>query len=500
MKNFLAGLLVGALLLWTPCCHSAEPQRERSATAAGSFYPADATQLASFVDGAMARADVPRINGKIIALIAPHAGYPFSGAVAAHSYALVKGTKFKRVILIGPTHVEPFGFTSVYDGDSYSTPLGKVLVDQEFARRLVSADRSIKLSSSGHKVQSRSEHSLEAQLPFLQRALGDFKVVPVVMGDQSYESSRALGMALAKLLRKDDETLLVASSDLSHFHKHDAAEAKDRALLKGITQNDFLTVSRNLELNVWEACGGAPIVAVMIAAQHLGASYPRLLKYANSGDVTGDKDRVVGYAALAIAKDRVDQKPESMLLDSAQKKELLRIARVSVETAVREHRAYEPPKPSTEPLLQESGAFVTLRKKGELRGCVGYTSAVYPLYIVVRDVAALAALRDARFSPVRPEELQDLEYEISVLSPMQHVLDPRKIQLGQHGLLIRRGLREGLLLPQVPVEQGWERSTFLEQVSLKAGLAVDSWREDDADLFTFTALVFSDHDFTSARQ
>ncbi|MDT8068214.1 MAG: AmmeMemoRadiSam system protein B [Terriglobia bacterium] len=502
MKNCLGGVLIGLLLVASPCCQSAEQSKNRPAAVAGSFYPADPAQLIAFIDSALARADAPNIDGTVIGLVAPHAGYSFSGGVAAYSYAAVKGKHFKRVVIIGPTHVEPIGFTSVYDGDSYCTPLGKVEVDREFARKLAHLDPSIRLSSTGHAIhKQQSEHSLEVQLPFLQRALsGEFKIVPIVMGEQSYESSRALGLALEKLLRKDNDTLLVASSDLSHYHKYDDAGRKDRNLLNAITQNDFLTVSRNLDIGVWEACGGAPIVAVMIATQHLGGSAPRLLKYANSGDVTGDKSRVVGYAAFAIIKGRPKNDQKASALSDQDKAELLRIARASVESAVRDHKVYEPAVPATGILLQERGAFVTLREKGELRGCIGYTSPIYPLYQTVRDVAALAALRDPRFSPVRESELKDLQYEISVLSPMQHVLDTSTIKIGEHGLLIRKGSREGLLLPQVPVEQRWDRATFLQEVSLKAGFPGEAWRDEDADLFTFTATVFSDRDVSAAKR
>lgn len=502
MKKYLVAAATALVLLVCLCCQGAEQQKDRPAAVAGLFYPADAAQLAAFVDSVLARADVPKVKGTVIGIIAPHAGYPFSGGVAAHSYAMVKGKHYKRVVIIGPSHVEAFGYASVYDGDSYATPLGRVAVDREFARQLARADASIRLSSLGHALRKdQSEHALEVQLPFLQRALsGEFKIVPIAMGEQSYESSRALGMALVRLLRKNDDTLLVASSDLSHYYKYDEAVRKDHNLLNGITQNDFLTVSRNLEMNVWEACGGAPIVAVMIAAQHLGGSAPRLLKYANSGDVTGDKGRVVGYAALAIFEDPTKSTDKASALSSDEKAELLNIARSSVESAVREHKLYQSPVPATGVLLQERGAFVTLTKKGELRGCIGYTTPIYPLYMTVRDVAALAALRDPRFPPVRESELKELEYEISVLSPMQHVLDTKTIKIGEHGLRIRKGPREGLLLPQVPVSEHWDRATFLEQVLRKAGLPGEAWRDEDSDLFTFTATVFSDHAVNPAKK
>lgn len=493
------------LILLSAVCHGADRSplsaaKERPAAVAGSFYPGDRAQLSAFVDRAVANTLVPATGNPVVAIIAPHAGYPFSGAVAAHSYALLRASKFTRVVIIGPSHYQAFGYSSVYEGDAYSTPLGKVAVDREFARKLAKAGGSIRLASAGHSVGEPSEHSIEVELPFLQRTLGDFRVVPIVMGDQSYPASRALGLALAKLLKGDHSTLLVASSDLSHYHGYDQASRMDHNLLHAIQQDDFLSVSVNTERRVWEACGAGPIVTVMMASERLGASNPQLLKYANSGDVTRDRNRVVGYGAVAFLRGGERASAQPFALGEAERQELLTIARLSVESAVRNRKPYEPPAPSSSSLLQERGVFVTLTKHGQLRGCIGYTSPLLPLYVSVRDVAAYAALRDPRFPPVRSSELSDLEYEVSVLSPFRHVLDPKTVQVGQHGLLIRRGGEEGILLPQVPVEQGWDRNTFLEQVARKAGLEEEAWRDESADLFTFTALVFSDHEKPAAQR
>jgi hypothetical protein len=494
MQNVLARwAVIFAIIAICPVCRAAEAAKERPAGVAGMFYPADAGELTRAVDGALSRAEVSKATGSLVAIVAPHAGYEYSGAVAAHSYALLKGRKFKRVVIIGPSHFEWIGYSSVYDGDAYTTPLGKVAVDREFARKLAGSAPSIRLSASGHELRQQPEHSVEVQLPFLQRVLGDFQVVPVVMGADSYLAGRELGLALAKLLQGSNDTLLVASSDLSHYHPYDEAVRLDRSLLNAIEQGDFLTVSHNTETRVWEACGAAPIVAVMIAAERLGAPAPRLLKYANSGDVTSDRSRVVGYAALVFFRTTGASAERKFSVAAAERAELLRIARQSVETAVRERKAYQPPAPSSANLAQARGVFVTLTKNGELRGCIGYTSPRFPLYLAVRDVAAYAALEDPRFAPVRPDELSKLQYEISVLSPFRHVLKTETVRVGEHGLLIKQGDREGVLLPQVPVELRWDRRTFLEEVSRKAGLPHDAWQSPATDLFTFTALVFSDH-------
>jgi AmmeMemoRadiSam system protein A len=250
-------------------------------------------------------------------------------------------------------------------------------------------------------------------------------------------------------------------------------------------------MSRNFQSRIWEACGGAPIVAAMIYAERMGANQARVLKYANSGDVTGDKSRVVGYSADVFVKANGGKAVETPFsLSEPEKSELLALARKSVESVVGKDELYMPPASADATLNQERGAFVTLTISGALRGCIGYTSAVKPLYLTVRDTATHAALHDPRFTPVTSAELPSLAYEISVLSPLRRVTDIQQIRVGEHGLLMKNGDSEGLLLPQVPVEQKWDRQTFLEQTCRKAGMDSGCWKDDDTDIFAFTAVVF----------
>ena len=493
--SWLAPLLITILTTAEPQhAPAANPQNVRQAAVAGSFYPADPKALSVMIDDMLAHASPPPISDPILAVVAPHAGYLFSGPVAAYTYAALKGHKFSRVVVIAPSHYEAFDFTSVYDGDAYATPLGTVRVDKAFAKRLASMSSTIRLSSQGHVPTPKgAEHALEDQLPWLQRVLGDFELVPVVMGDQSYENSRALGVALAKLIQGDD-TLIVASSDLSHYHPYDEAVKIDHKTLNALQAWDYLSMSQNFEARIWEACGGAPIVAAMIAAERMGANHALMLKYANSGDTTGDHSRVVGYSADVFLKTQSGKMVEPRFsVNRHEKDELLALARKSVEYAVREKKAYEPTASASEALNQERGAFVTLRKSGELRGCVGYTSAIKPLYMTVRDTATLAALRDSRFPPVSASELPQLDYEISVLSPLRRVLNVGQIKVGQHGLLMRNGVDEGLLLPQVPIEEGWDRQKFLEETCHKAGMQSGCWKNENTDIFMFTAAVFGEN-------
>ena len=482
-------LLLVLFLLWSVAACTGE--KVRQAGVAGSFYPSNPDELRNMVDGFLAKAQVAPSADPLIAIVAPHAGYLFSGGVAAFSYAALKGRTYHRVVVIAPSHYDAFGFSSVYEGDAYVTPLGRVPVDKAFAAKLAAANPSIRLSTRGHERSGpQAEHALEDQLPFLQRSLPQFEIVPVIMGDQSYEASRALGVALAKLIGNSD-TLIVASSDLSHYHPYDEASTIDHNTLRAIEAWDYYDLSRNLQSRVWEACGGAPIVATMIAAERLGANRAALLKYANSGDVNGDHARVVGYSAFAFYKSTVTSASPTFSLTAKEKQELLSVARKSAETAVRERKQYIPPAGSPT-LTQDRGAFVTISKNGELRGCIGYIAPVEPLISTVRDVAGYAALRDPRFPPVAPAELAQLQYEVSVLSPVRRVTDIKQIQVGQHGLLMKKGDREGVLLPQVPVEQGWDRKTFLEETARKAGLPASAWKDEDTDIFMFTAVVFGE--------
>ena len=492
-----------AFLVFAPFqkSHTAETPKIRPAAVAGGFYPADPKVLSAMIDTLLAQVSGPAVpnlnNVPIIAAVAPHAGYQYSGPVAAYTYAALKGRKYSRVVIIAPTHYVSFDYTSVYDGDAYATPLGNVPVDKAFARQLVKMDSSIRLSGDGHDATpAGGEHAVEVELPWLQKVLGNFEIVPIVMGDQSYENSRALGVALAKLIKsegKEGDTLVLASSDLSHYHTYDDAVRMDHKTLDALQSWDYFSMSRNFNSRIWEACGGAPIVAAMVYAERMGANQARVLKYENSGDVTGDHSRVVGYSADVFVRasgGKAEETPFS--LTEQEKKDLLALARKSVEFAVGKDELYQPSASADATLDQERGAFVTLTISGELRGCIGYTSAIKPLYMTVRDTAKYAALNDPRFPPVSPSELPRLEYEVSVLSPLRRVLDVQQIKVGEHGLLMKNGDSEGLLLPQVPVEQKWDRQTFLEQTCRKAGMNPGCWKDENTDIFSFTAVVFNE--------
>jgi AmmeMemoRadiSam system protein B/AmmeMemoRadiSam system protein A len=479
--------------------HAVSSQDIRRPAVAGSWYSSDSLELKDQLENYLSEAQDFKLP-EIIGLVSPHAGYIYSGPVAAYAYRQIEGRHYDVVVVVAPSHVEAFPFAAVYGRGAYQTPFGQIPVEVELALRLTEGHKRVKISDKGHRqeTQSRQEHSLEMQLPFLQIALGDFKLVPIVMGDQSDSVINDLAASLAHAL-KGKKALLVASSDLSHFHPYDEANRLDSALNRRLADYNSQAFLTDLRYEKVEACGGGPICAVMEACRLLGANRSRLLKYANSGDVTGDRSRVVGYTAAAFYVDPVGETKkisqalhrDTTLISPEDRQALLRIARATIEAVVRGERV--PAFEATSPLLLEDrGAFVTIHKKEDLRGCIGYIIGVKPLYQTVCEVAEAAALRDPRFDPVLPAELPDLHLEISALSIPRRVSDISEIQVGTHGIIIRRGYRQGLLLPQVATEYGWDRKTFLEHTCRKAGLPINAWQDEETEIEIFSAEVFGE--------
>ncbi len=468
----------------------------REAINAGRFYPASEQALQQEINLLLDNANPPGVNGQIYGLIAPHAGYAYSGHVAACAYKTLQKAQFRRVIVLSPSHIDAFKGVSVYNGKAYATPLGQIPIDQGFSRKLSASHRLFKYSERGHTntYRGRGEHALEVQLPFLQQTLSDFQLVAVIMGDRGYVTCRALACALDSLVC-DKHTLIVASSDLSHFHTYEGAQKLDQKVINAIKEWDFLNLHRNLQNKTWEACGGGPVVAMMMALQRMGIKGVRLLKYANSGDVTANRSRVVGYSAMAFydeGKRRAGNKKDFFLSEAAQI-HLMQIVRSAVEAAVCKGYTKDVNAGGFEELRLDRAAFVTIKKDGRLRGCIGYTSPIMPLFKTVCEAAIAAAVRDPRFAPIKPEELPDLQYQISVLSPFNLVRDITMIHPGRHGLFIKCGARSGLLLPQVAERHGWDRATFLEHTCTKAGLPEWAWKQKQTDIFRFTAEVFGDY-------
>ncbi len=494
----LLGLLV-AFLACIPLKGNAKEgktmraEKIRHSVIAGSWYPGNPAILLREINAYLNEAKSPKVKGRIVGLISPHAGYMYSGPVAAYSYKQLIGEHFSTVIVVAPSHRAYFKGASIYKLGSYETPLGLVPLDYKLIDELMKLDPMIHYVPEAHS----QEHSLEIQLPFLQATLGDFKLVPIVMGDQSWENCVNLAKAIAAVVKKSpdpNKILLVASSDLSHFHNYDTAVKLDSVVVDAVNDFDPEELNRALRSGKCEACGGGPMITVMLASKALGATKAKVLKYANSGDVTGDRGSVVGYmAAVLYDNPGTHGKKEKVGVDLGlsdnDKKVLHEIARTVIEKACRGERI--PDFKVDSPILKEPrGAFVTLHKNGQLRGCIGQIRATKPLYETVAEMAYAAAFEDPRFPPLRAEELPYIDIEISVLTPFKKISDVKEIEIGKHGLMIRKDGYSGLLLPQVPVEWKWDLREFLEHTCIKAGLNKDAWKDKDTEIYVFSAEVF----------
>lgn len=428
-------------------------------------------------------------NGRLVALISPHAGYVYSGLVAAHAYKLLRGRSFDTVVIVAPSHHLAFRGVSVYDQGGYRTPLGLVPLDTQFIAALKAADSKVRCVPAAHE----KEHALEIQLPFLQTVMSGFKLVPLVMGEQDLSTCRRLAKALAKCA-ENRSVLLVASSDLSHYHSRAEARKLDEQVAARVAAFDPKGLGSDISKGKSEACGSGPIITVMLAAEKLGADRSKVLKLADSGDTSGDTSRVVGYLAAAFWAEKEDNMSEVKdskkdILNTEEQQILKQIARDAIANALA-GEPYAVPGLLPEILETPCGAFVTLTSNHQLRGCIGHITASAPLATTVREVAVAAAFEDPRFSPLTEKEWKGIDLEVSVLTPMERVENVEDITPGVHGLYIRRGFQSGLLLPQVATEYGWDRVTFLEQTCRKAGLRKNDWKEEDTEIYWFKAQVF----------
>ncbi len=421
------------------------------------FYPRDAreleSQVAELIDGVENLA--PRF-GHPKALIVPHAGYIYSGAVAARAYDELSAARgaVKRVVLLGPVHRVPVRGLALPGAEAFDTPLGRVPVDAE-AVRMLAAFRQVTVSAEAHA----QEHSLEVQLPFLQKMLGEFTLVPLAVGDAKTQEVREV----IERLWGGAQTLFVLSTDLSHYHPYDEARAIDRETLSRIA--GFGT-----DINHEEACGATPLNGFLAAAKARGLSI-RLLGACNSGDTAGGKDRVVGYAAFALYEG------ERVSLEDAGEA-LLGIAREAIGHGLGV-RAQAPRSDSAPWLTRPGATFVTLQLEGKLRGCIGSLTATRGLGEDVAWNAHSAALRDPRFAPLSAAEWTRCALEVSVLSPAKPLWFADEAQLlaqiraGEDGVILGHEGKRATFLPQV-----WEslpdKRDFLLELVRKAGLPADT--------------------------
>lgn len=472
----------------------APSQREYLKT--GPWYPADPGELRKLLNQVFrSSAPAPRIFGEIRAIIVPHAGYEYSGACAASAYRLLAVEQVDRIILLGPGHRSYFQGACVSSYEHNTTPLGSIPVDIAVTRELAKSDLFM--------VNNRTmqyEHSLENHLPLLQYRFGDRipPVVPVLIGQANTDQIREIARVLRSWV--DQRTLVVVSSDFTHYGPRfsyvpfrDSIPARIRALdmevISFIRKGDIPGLIRYQQEKKPTICGIRPILVLMEMFADREVQV-HLVDYFNSGDITGDYGHCVSYASIVVTGSQ-----KTGPLKPEEQQALLQISR-----RVLGRYLDRPPDPEkvtaglsiTPRLRQKRGIFVTLRKGRHLRGCIGDLEGRDPLVLGVIRKTRDAALRDPRFPPVTEGDIADIQVEISVLTPLEKIEHYGKIRLGTDGVLIRRGSRRAVFLPQVATETGWDLEQLLSRLCLKGGLEPEAYRDKGTALFIFQVQKFGE--------
>jgi len=487
------------------CTAQDNPDRiDRKPAAAGRFYPADAKELRNTLNDLFAIAK-PRKTENLIGIVSPHAGYVFSGSVAASGYNQIDPDKqYDNIFVIASSHQIAFPGASVYNKGDYITPLGKVSVNIVLANELITGNPVFTYNPEA----DLTEHSLEVQIPFLQYHLKrEFKLVPIVIGTQSKETCQKIAKALKPWF--NEHNLFVFSTDFSHYPSYTDAVSTDKAtcdaivsgspegLMKMLDEYQYKNVP-GLSTNL---CGWTSILVMLNLAHQDPEIKITPVQYMNSGDSKfGDKDQVVGYWSLAVTNPETGKNQSSVFeFNQEDKIMLLKIARNTIEKYVNERRIPDiNPEKYSENIKIHAGAFVSLKEYGNLRGCVGRFSSDIPLYQLIREMAIASSTEDNRFDPVSSSETDKLTIEISVLSPLKRISSTGQIILGKHGIYIKKGYASGTFLPQVATETGWTVEEFLGHCARdKAGLGWNGWK--DAELFIYEACVFSEHDINGHK-
>ncbi len=397
----------------------------REPVVSGQFYPASPSELKIMIKGLV---DEKAVKEEVIGLLSPHAGYIYSGPVAA---AVISKIKFKDTfIIMGPNHTgrgKPF---SIMTQGVWKTPLGKIEIDSELGKQILAKSSHLEEDHVAHLY----EHSIEVQLPFLQYFKSDIKLVPIILTCTSDAIYQEIGRELANAIKDlNKEVIIIASSDMTHYEPQESAQRKDNQAIEAmlsLDEDELLKRVQELDISM---CGYAPAVSLISAARELGASGAELVRYQTSGDTTGDYSSVVGYAGIIIK----GMSP------------LVRLARQSVETFVEEGKPSQPEELTPE-MRQRAGVFVSIHKFGELRGCIGTFQPT--MNNVAEEIIANAvnsATRDPRFPPIAPEELKDLDYSVDVLTTPEPVDSQDQLDHKKYGVIVEAGFRRGLLLPDL---------------------------------------------------
>lgn len=514
--NKLVILLVGVLCILLAASCKKPPAKESvkhekdepakpakvvlQSTLAGGWYTADAGTLSKQIEGFFEKAEVKPINN-VIALILPHAGYRYSGQTAAFGLKTTN-KKYKRVVVIGPSHRVPMEeVLSVPKATDYETPLGQIPLDTEFINKLLKHSIFQNIPQA-----NESEHSTQIEVPLLQYRFSNFKLVPIVAGNCSEKTIIKAGNILKSLM--DDDTLVIASSDFTHFgpnygyvpfRENIPEQLKKLDIgayehIKALDYKGFLEYRHKTGATI---CGSVP-VAILLSMLDKSVE-AKLIKYTTSGEVMGDYNNSVSYFSIAFSgkwgkPSEIQPEESTNKLSEEDKKQLLALARKSLVYFLKNQRIPEASElnvPVSDAMKCQRAAFVTLEDNSQLRGCIGDIVPRQPLYKSVISNAINAGVRDWRFPPVTEAECSSIKIEISALTPPVPIDSPDKIRIGTDGVILGKNGRSAVFLPQVAPEQGWDVSQMLTQLSLKAGLPGDAWRQG-ANFLIFQADVFSE--------
>ena len=472
-----------------PICIFAQDIKE--ADLVGSWYPGEPQTLKNEINNYLDLANVPSIEGEVVALILPHAGLVYSGSTAAYGFKALEDNEIEKIILVGFSHKIDFDGIAAFSYQGFRTPLGILNIDQELTKRIASFNTKI----FTYPKAFENENSLELIIPFIQTYFKKPKVVLLALGSQSWENVQILTQALTKSLSDENNCLIIASTDMSHYLPLATALKVDQETVELLMKMDpqalFIAAKEKNRM-----CGLGAVAAVMAVAKKLGANRLKVLKQSTSAQASGDESRVVGYLSAAMVRDNNQkiQESEKMkdLLNANQRKELLKLARDTIAFYLDQGKPLERDT-NDETLKEVMGVFVTLHRNQQLRGCIGNIIGTKSLYLGVRDMAIAAATQDFRFKSVAKDELEDIHIEISALSPLRQITNTDEIILGTHGVLVRDAYRSGVYLPQVATETGWSKSEFMNSLcGQKAGMDASAWKNGKCDIYIFSAEVFGE--------
>ena len=506
-------------------------ERDRQPVVSGSFYPSVSERLRSELEGYFASFEKPLPGVRVRAIIVPHAGYVYSGHTAAAGFAAIpSGAKYDNIFLIGVSHRYGFEGAAVFSSGNLVTPLGTLKVNRELGELLKSTNRWFIEKDEAHGP----EHSLEVQFPFIKYHFTDPPpIVPILIGTRNTTVLKAIAAGLQPWF--NDRNLFIISSDFSHYPSWEDAERVDRIASDAIIKGDpeaFLRTIKNIESSgidnlATAMCGWPAGVVLLYMADKSPDLHFRNVEYRNSGDArVGSKDEVVGYNAIVLEK-KTEVATESapangdaassdtparhgpaaadftqsttddpFTLNASEKQTLLGIAREAIVARLNGRKPASVDESKLTPRLKEPlGAFVTLTKDGDLRGCIGRFTSPDPLWEVVAAMATEAAFGDPRFPALTKAEYPSVHLEISVLGPMRKINNISEIKIGRHGIYLKKGYRSGTLLPQVASERGWTVEQFLGYCARdKAGIGWDGWKDSQTEIFVYEAYVFGEQE------